>query len=154
MAGVQLKLEGGSQVMAALNRLMQHGDDLTQPLRAIGEYLDETTKQRFIDQQAPDGTPWEPLSALTLARKQRKDRVLTESGTLADNLHYQLDSNNTLAYGSNEVYGAMHQFGGITSPFSLFPNQEIAARPFLGVAPFEKEAILQILAEHLSNVAS
>lgn len=152
MAGsfVQIKVTGANTIAKALNRLLKQSGDLSPALEDIGEYLVESTKQRFVDQQAPDGEPWEELSPTTLSRKKSGLKILGgESGSLKDNLNYQLQGNSALEVGSNEEYAAMHQFGGVTSSRSMFPNQEIPARPFLGVAPFEQTEILAILRDHL-----
>lgn len=74
MAGSFISIEaiGQKQIGQALNRLLKQGSDLEPALRDIGEYLLESTQQRFIDQQAPNGEPWEPLSPKTLAKKNVK----------------------------------------------------------------------------------
>jgi phage virion morphogenesis protein len=142
MAGSFLKVNtvGTKPVSKALNQLLKNVSDISQAQRDIGEYLIETTQQRFVDQQAPDGSPWDPVSPKTLAKKRRSDRVLTESGTLADTLSYQLKGN-TLLFGSNLEYAATHQFGR--------EEDGITAREFLGIAPFEAIEILDILQTHL-----
>ncbi|AQS38586.1 phage virion morphogenesis protein, putative tail completion [Shewanella psychrophila] len=152
MAGTHIKVEakGRTAITKALNSLLKQSGNLTPSLGDIGEYLLKSTQQRFIEQQAPDGSPWAELSSTTLERKQRTDRILTESGTLASSIHYQL-GRNQLTLGSNEEYAAMQQFGGITSPFSMMPNQDIPARPFLGIAPFERAEVIDILQHHLAK---
>jgi len=144
MAGsfVSVDVVGQKQIAQALNRLLKQGSDLEPAFRDIGEYLLESTQQRFVDQQAPDGEPWEPLSPKTLAKKKRQDRILTETGTLADTLNYQIGANQ-LMLGSNMEYAATHQFGR--------EADGIPARPFLGIAPFEQVEILDILRDHLNN---
>ncbi len=157
MAGTYIKVEarGRTAITKALNNLLKQSGNLTPALADIGEYLLESTQQRFIEQQAPDGAPWAELSSTTLERKikqgERTDRILTESGTLASSIHYQL-GRNQLELGSNEEYAAMQQFGGITSAKSMMPGNEIPARPFLGIAPFERKVIIDILEHHLAKV--
>lgn len=143
MAGsfISVDVVGQKQIGQALNRLLKQGSDLEPALRDIGEYLLESTQQRFIDQQAPNGEPWDPLSPKTLAKKKRQDRVLIETGTLVDTLHYQLGVNQ-LTLGSNMEYAATHQFGR--------ESDGIPARPFLGIAVFERVEILAILRDHLN----
>lgn len=143
MAGsfISVDVVGQKQIGQALNRLLKQGSDLEPALRDIGEYLLESTQQRFIDQQAPNAEPWDPLSPKTLAKKKRQDRVLTETGTLVDTLHYQLGVNQ-LTLGSNMEYAATHQFGR--------ESDGIPARPFLGIAVFERVEILAILRDHLN----
>ncbi|MCZ4339644.1 phage virion morphogenesis protein [Shewanella colwelliana] len=154
MAGSSIKIttQGDRAISEVLQQLLEQSQDLTPALNDIGEYLLETHQQRFIDQQTPDGKPWEPLSPTTLARKRRGDRILTEEGNLANNLHYQLTSSlsgASLEFGSNEEYAAMHQFGGTTSPRSMMPNQEIPTREFLGLADEDEQQILRILSAFL-----
>ncbi|MDR8523466.1 phage virion morphogenesis protein [Shewanella fidelis] len=150
MAGsrIEINTKGDRAISEVLQQLIEQSQDLTPALHDIGEYLLETHQQRFIDQQTPDGTPWEPLSPTTLARKRRGDRILIEEGNLANNLHYQI-LDDGLEFGSNEVYAAMHQFGGTTSPQSMMPNQEIPAREFLGLADEDEQQLLQLLSAFL-----
>ncbi|MBL4832166.1 MAG: phage virion morphogenesis protein [Aliivibrio sp.] len=144
MAGsfIQVEVKGAGAISKTLNKLLRQSNDLSPAFRDIGEYLLESTQQRFIDQQAPDGTPWDPVSPKTLKKKKRQDRVLTETGTLADTLNYQLGANQ-LQLGSNMEYAATHQFGR--------EADGIVARPFLGIAPFEQKEILAILQDHLMS---
>lgn len=141
MAGTFLKVSdaGTRSVRKALNEMLDNVSDITPALEDIGDYLVHSTKQRFVDQQAPDGTPWDPVAPRTLAKKRRPDRVLTEEGNLAL-IHFQL-SDNALFVGSNEEYAATHQFGR--------EEDGITAREFLGIAPFEEIKILDILQAHL-----
>lgn len=142
MAGsfASLKVEGADNLAVMLNKYLKQGNDLTTPLRESGEFLLESTQERFRDMQAPDGEPWEPLSPKTLKHKKRPDKILTETGTLADTLNY-LVSGNSLELGSNMEYAATHQFG----------RDDIPARPFLGFAPFEEKEVLDIFRDHLEN---
>ena len=72
-----------TQVVTAINRMIQAGKDLTPVLRDIGEHLLNTTRQRFDVEQAPGGAAWEPLSETTKARKTRNtDKILTHDGYL------------------------------------------------------------------------
>jgi phage virion morphogenesis protein len=78
---------------------------------------------------------------------------ITLEGNLANNLHYQLTSSlysASLEFGSNEVYAAIHQFGGTTSPFSMMPNQEIPARAFLGIADKDEQTVMDIINNYLA----
>ncbi len=142
MAGTYIHVEttGLTQINKALKTLVRKGQSLDPVLRDIGEYLLESTQRRFIDQQAPDGKPWAPLSPDTILKKKRPDRILVESGNLADLLRYQI-TNNTLQLGSHLEYAATHQFGR--------DEANIEARPFLGIAPFERDEVLNMVGDHL-----
>ncbi|WP_158089131.1 phage virion morphogenesis protein [Cognaticolwellia mytili] len=137
---IKVDVKGISHISKAISRAIKKGQDLTPALQDIGEYLVESTQRRFIDMQAPDGTPWAPLHNETLAKKKRPDRILTEEGNLADLINYQLNGDD-LAIGTPLEYGATHQFGRLEAG--------IEARPFLGIAPFERAEIREILRDHL-----
>ena len=156
MAGASIKVSvrGERTIAKALNSLLKQGHNLAPVLGDIGEYLLPSTQQRFVDMQAPDGSPWAELSGTTIemkvAKGARLDRILTESGTLADTLHYQISAD-TLSLGSNQEYAAIQQFGGITAANSMIPGVEIPAREFLGMAPFEKDEVEAIVAGYLAQ---
>ncbi|WP_299001722.1 phage virion morphogenesis protein [uncultured Shewanella sp.] len=145
MAGTHIDITARGQVKVAkaLNQLLKQGQNLNPILGDIAEYLLESTQGRFVDQQAPDGKPWQPLSPDSLLTKKRADRILTESSTLADTLNYQLAATH-FRLGSPLEYAATHQLGR--------DEANIVARPFLGLAPFERVEIMGMLNQHLSKV--
>lgn len=111
MAGAMLNVElDDSRTGAALAELMERLGDLTTPLLDIAEYLHQSTDDRFSRQVAPDGSPWAPLAPSTLARK-KGNKILRQDGHLQDTIRHSV-SGNELAFGTDRVYGAIHQFGG------------------------------------------
>jgi len=132
-------------------RLIDDGSDLEPVMRDIGEHLLESTQQRFKDQVDPEGTAWEPLSELTLSRKEKNtDKILIGEGNLMG-LLVVAASSDAVEIGSNLEYAAMHQFGGTTAANSMFPGKEIPARPFLGVSTSDDAAIIKLLQAHLDG---
>ena len=91
MAGATLKVEiDDAEVRAALNHLIAAGRDMTPVMRNIGEHLLNTTRERFSEEKAPDGTPRALLTDSTKRRKARNlGKILTERGFLRGNLTYQ-----------------------------------------------------------------
>jgi len=142
MAGVNysIQISGQEQVIDAFNHLIKRANDLEPVFSDIGEYLIESTQQRFVDEETPDGEPWTPLKEKTIKYKARKDKILTESGSLADTLNYQLNGNELL-FGSNLEYAATHQFGR--------ENANIPAREFLGLSNDDEKEILGLISDHL-----
>jgi phage virion morphogenesis protein len=111
MAGAMLDVVIDTTVIGkALDELTERLGDLTTPFNDIAEYLHQSTNDRFIKQVAPDGSPWAPLAASTLARK-KGGRILREKGTLQDTMRHSV-SGNELAFGTDRPYGAIHQDGG------------------------------------------
>ena len=116
MAGVTLTVEVDDlEVRAALNQLLAAGLDMTPLMRDIGEHLLNTTRERFVSQEGPDGTPWAPLSESTKRRKTRNlGKILTERGFLRGNLAYEPRRTSVLV-GSPSIYAGTHQFGASES---------------------------------------
>ena len=61
MAGARITVEfDDAEVRAALDRLLKAGTDFTPAMQDIGEHLVNATKQRFFDEEGPDGVPPHP----------------------------------------------------------------------------------------------
>ena len=144
-----------SSVQSAFNRLLAGGADLSPLLRDIGERLQTTTKDRFDDAKAPDGTPWAPLSEVTKARKN-KNKILIQDRYLRDLINYQI-SGNTLLVGSSRIYASTHQFGaekgsfGRTKRGAPIPWGDIPARPFLGLSDDDRKDVLEIVSDYIAD---
>ena len=157
MTGARISIDvvGIDDVERRLGRLADAGRDLTPLMADIGEYLVRTTKDRFRDQEAPDGTPWAPLSESTRRRKKiNKDRILTREGYLGGTIAFRASPDEVLV-GSNLIYAGTHQFGaekgafGSTSRGSPIPWGDIPARPFLGLSDADADEIREIVADYL-----
>ncbi|MEC4804747.1 MAG: phage virion morphogenesis protein [Jaaginema sp. PMC 1079.18] len=135
-------------VQAALSRLSSHTTNLQPAFKNIGEYLVLRTQERFDDQQDPKGQRWQPLKASTLARKTRLRKILKilqQDGDLRTSIAYQA-TNRDVSIGTNRVYGAIHQFGGMAGRGR---RVRIPPRPYLGVDDADRAEIVEIIEEHL-----
>lgn len=154
MAGAMLDVTVDlSQVGKALEELHRRLGDLTTPFNDIAEYLHQSTDDRFKQKVAPDGSPWAPLSAVTLARKKGTG-ILREKGTLQDTLRHQVTSTE-LAFGTDRPYGAVHQFGqkkgaSGSSKGRAIPWGDIPARPYLGLSSDDETEVVHIIHDYLS----
>lgn len=79
------------QAMAA--RIERLGGKLKPALRDIGEYLVRSTKQRFAEGKAPDGTPWAPNTETTLIEmlRRRGGDTVRRKGEKSSNPYYRQD---------------------------------------------------------------
>jgi phage virion morphogenesis protein len=138
------------EVLAALQRLVATGADLTPVYYDIGEYLVTSTKDRFAAGVAPDGTPWAPLSPVTVARKGHGKPLIGESRRLGTEIHY-LVLGDGVEVGSSLEYAGTQQLGAKAKSFTggKSPWGDIPARPFLGLSEDDQAAVLDILQEHL-----
>ena len=172
MSGTTLTIDITS-AQAGLAALRKALADPTPAMREIGEVLTASTKQRFVAQAAPDGTPWAPNSQITIERyadrgskgtytKKGKlsakgirrvmgKKILTDHGYLADTIAPQLQAGGkAVAVGSNRVYAAMHQYGGTRADWPHLWG-DIPARPFLGLSDADRTRIREIWTDHLSR---
>ncbi|QLP58641.1 phage virion morphogenesis protein [Klebsiella quasipneumoniae] len=111
MSGVTLTFNAQD----ALSKLWDARADMMRPeplLRSMGERLLEFHQQRFKEQKSPAGVPWKELSSRYRIRKRKnQDKVLTRDGYLRNTLRWQVNADELL-FGTDRVYGAIHQFGG------------------------------------------
>jgi len=148
MAGTHIRIElDDRQVRQALDRLLRATRDLSDPMAEIAEVLLENTQKRFERGQAPDGTPWAPLSPkYRRSRRKRRSRGADAILVLDDHLRGELHATSGRDWaevGSSRIYAATHQFGD--------PRRNIPARPFLGLDDQDLANIHEILAEYLEN---
>lgn len=111
MTGITLEYQAEA-VLDAIRAATEALGDPELLLRDMGEYLMIAHDKRFASQSAPDGTPWQALSpAYARRKKKNQNKILVLDGYLKNTLRYQV-TGNELAFGTNRVYAAIHQFGG------------------------------------------
>lgn len=74
-----------SDMQALIAKSIRNVEDMTPVMRSYAEYLVKETDERFKKEVSPDGTPWMPLSPLTVANKARQnkiDKILQQDGYL------------------------------------------------------------------------
>lgn len=160
------------RITQALGELQQRvsPEGLQAPLKAIGELLAESTRQRFETGTAPDGSRWAANAENTylglLGKKdvRNKDgriaasgikkvmgkKPLVASGQLAGSIRHQLLPGGTgVEVGTNRFAdawdggAAVHQFGS--------RDGRIPARPFLGLSDADETGVMAILNRHLAG---
>lgn len=153
-----------AQVTAALAALFDAISSPVEAMQDIGEFMVKSTKERFPEGAAPDGTPWAPNSPVTLARKKDTRPLFGESGRLSSQIFYAADQTG-VEWGSPAIQAAVMQFGAAQGAFGAFigkdklgrdhfhhlPWGDIPARPFLGVSDQDKTDILDIVHEALAR---
>ena len=137
-----------TQVLKALQQLVDNVDNPSPALREIGEELVESTKQRFASKTDPDGKGWKDNSAATIARKGRDFPLTGETGLLGEQIHYNLIGSDELEVGSSMEYAAMQQFGGLKSEFGHLWG-DIPSRSFLGISSSDEKQIIDIVGDHI-----
>lgn len=163
-----------------LQQLVDRAGDLRDALGEIGEIMTASTQARFGQGVDPDGSPWAPLAASTLALKKGPG-TLRESLHLQSSIRYQVDGD-AVRIGTDVPYAAAHQFG--RDAWTIVPRNKQAlafgppasrvggknarqvgpayvvkkvehpglpARPFLGLSSQDESDILAMLAEYLAG---
>lgn len=177
MAGARQTFDSNyddAAVRQRLHDLQAAAGDMTPALKNIGEHQVQSTEQNFRNETGPDGQPWQEVSKKTRARKKHP-KVLTESGHLRGSVNYRANRK-SVTIGSNVPYAAAHQFGfagqvqvpqhqrlikqafgkplafpvwGTVGAFSF--EQNIPARPFIGVGESDRIEIVSILEDHFAT---
>jgi phage virion morphogenesis protein len=185
MAGAEITIKvDDREAREAFDRLMRLGRQPAPVLRHLGERLLESTRARFEAGRDPDGRPWKPLAQPTTIQRAGGAKAFTKKGALRKpaqdriarikmlvrdrqaglmaTLRYQVGGD-TLQLGTDKVYGAIHQFGGVIRAkgkalaipsedggVRLVKSVTIPARPYLGVSSGDTAVIREVLREHAS----
>ncbi|WP_315568774.1 phage virion morphogenesis protein [Haemophilus parahaemolyticus] len=129
----------------AAQQLHNIARQLQQPRKlygVLGETLKKIHAERFKQEVDPQGNGWQPLSAKTLARKQKKGKstkILRQDGYLSDRTAYNYNNKN-VEFGSDAKYARLHQFGGKASRGK---KVTIPKRPWLGVSQQDEQKLLR-----------
>lgn len=143
------------EVQRALKDLAGRVADLRPALKAIGEDLQESTKQRFVSGKAPDGAPWAPNKPSTIARKGHAKPLIGETKHLGEQIHWELQGQHAVVVYSAMEYAATQQFGankgqfGATRHGAPIPWGDIPPRPFFGLSDADQANIERTIREHL-----
>jgi phage virion morphogenesis protein len=149
-----LKLIIDNRVVNVIDELIRRGENPRPLLGELGEYLLESTQQRFAEKLSPEGVPWEPVSAAYAERKRAgratshhadartndPDDILRLTFQLSENVFYQVNDRDLLI-GSAEPYAAAHQWG--------YPKRNLVARPWLGISEKDAREIEAIASDYL-----
>lgn len=175
-----IKVEiGNDEITQALNKLSDQPRIVHSILDQIGEYLIDSTKQRFRASTGPDGKRWAPNTEVTImeymgkfsgsytkkgkiskrgAERARDKRPLFGETTVLNlTIGKRIVGNDTLLVGSPMGYAAAQQFGmkkgyaGRNSKGRPIPWGDIPARPFLGISGDDRDTILDIISMSLTE---
>lgn len=143
-------------VIDVLNQMESTLKNSNALLADLGEYVVQSTQERFRTSTAPDGTRWLPNSETTylsiLGSNHTDDegrlnhrginrvgskRPLVGDGTLMRDIHYQI-SGELLLVGSNLIYAAAQQFGATIKP----KNAKALSWKIGGLSVFAQQVVI------------
>lgn len=142
------------------------------PLMAdLAEGLLHSTQGRFKTSTGPDGRPWAPLAASTLAMK-RGPKILVEDGYLSGLLRAAWTDNTADVESTPLPYAQVHQDGGrraytikprtktaLSWPGGRHPTAKVVhpplpARPYMGLSKEDQQFIIERVQWWLSRAIS
>tara|TARA_B110000211_G_scaffold15953_1_gene16687 strand:+ start:17478 stop:17999 length:522 start_codon:yes stop_codon:yes gene_type:complete len=160
-----------AEVRPALEALQDAIGNVDPVLAQIGEYLIDSTKDRFKTATDPNGNAWAANKDSTLENyanrfktsftkkgnrsKKGRDRIANkkpltgETKQLQKQIFYHV-SNGELQVGSPLIYAATQQFGAKAKSYGpKTPWGDIEARPFLGISDKDETEVLAIIYDYL-----
>ncbi|MDA8483595.1 phage virion morphogenesis protein [Pseudomonas resinovorans] len=155
---VQSNLPKLQPLFVKLKELGGHPQPL---LKKIAYYGESSTRERFNSETAPDGQKWKE----SLRARLTGGKTLTQDGHLGDSITSTANDQKA-EWGSNRIYAAIHQFGGVIKPKSAtalrfqipglgwVTRQQVTlpARPYLGISDDDQENILDLVNQHISSL--
>lgn len=151
--GVTYRIDD-EDVTRAIRKLVDLGEDPTPIMRGIAAIGENSTRERFETETAPDGTRWKP----SIRARMTGGRTLTRDGHLSGSITSGYGRDHA-EWGSNRIYAGIHQGGGeirakgggylrfrlAGGGFRTVKSVTIPARPFLGLADIDKTDILDLV---------
>ena len=108
MTGARIEIPGEGAALAALAAIVDRLDHPYPMYDDIGASLVTSTQRRFEEGRGPDGSPW-PKS---VRAKMTGGKTLIESARLMNSQTHNA-SDAGVEVGTNVVYAAIHQLGGV-----------------------------------------
>jgi phage gpG-like protein len=127
--GVSIDLRDIGGVGNKLRKLAQTNP--ADALPVIGESMVSKVQETFETATDPYGTPWKPLSPMTLSFRGAGARTLQDNRILRNSINYQVRDNKAVAIGTKTLYARVHQFGNPQHRVFGGPVSPLPARPFL-----------------------
>lgn len=163
VASFRLDIEGQAATLLSLDRLAGRFEDMHPLMEQFGQYGEDSTRQRFSDQVAPDGERWAPSYR---ARTQGGETLL-DSGRLRASMSY-LASSSSAEWGTNVIYAGVHQFGDTIRPkaggvlkfnipglgFRSAHEVVMPQREFLGLSAEDEDELGAIVDDYIAEALS
>lgn len=118
MVGVKVNFDTKADIFAGTAFQKIREGDYSIPLRRIGAVVAGDIQQGMINQVSPDGTPYKPLSPVTIKLRKRGGKgkygpkALLDSGRLLGSIVWNLINKNSVEIGTNVEYARVQQEGG------------------------------------------
>ena len=144
---IEIKIDN-KEVEKALLEIAQKTSNLRPLMKIIAGIMADSTEENFKVEGRPK---WKDLSEKTKTARRKTGhypgQILQVSGQLAMSITTQYD-NESAVIGSNKVYAAIHQLGGLAGKNK---SVTIPARPYLVVTDDDFEDILSQTQKYITE---
>ncbi|MFW2438061.1 MAG: phage virion morphogenesis protein [Arenicellales bacterium] len=143
MSGVAINIEAEFKpIYEVFDNMIEAGLDTGELMDMVGLEMVGSTVDRFRTSTAPDGSAWKPV--------KRGGTPLVDQGLLRGSITH-LHDQDEVEWGTNSIYGAIHQFGGQAGRNHAVT---IDARPYVGVSDDDEELIQDVAYDFLEDIHS
>jgi phage virion morphogenesis protein len=134
VSGVTIEIDT-RPVLHMLQMVSQRLEDMTPVMRSIGEVVINQADEAFEEGASPAGKPWKPSARV----KEKGGQTLIDSARLRNSITSEASAKQ-VEVGTNVIYAAIHQLGGVIRPktkkalfFGGIMRRSVTmpARPFL-----------------------
>ncbi|MDO5614442.1 MAG: phage virion morphogenesis protein [Paracoccus sp. (in: a-proteobacteria)] len=111
--GVTIRIDV-DEISDGLRAMLSRLSNLRGFYKNVGKHMVNSVDQNFRQEVAPDGTPWQALSAARIKQRARTSSelgILRDTGDLLDSLNADA-TDNGVSIGVLSKYAKIHQFGG------------------------------------------
>lgn len=160
--GIRFEVDSGP-VVAALDRAIAAGVDLTPAMRGIAGHLADAAQERFESGSNPLGVPWKPSKRV----EEHGGKTLVKSGDLVGSIRADWGADYAAAgpeaSGGAAIYAAIHQLGGVIVPKVKkalhFAGRTVARvvmpkREYLGWNDESQDYAIAVLGDHIAEAFS
>jgi phage virion morphogenesis protein len=114
-----------SQLTQALSRLAKRTSNLKPTLSAIAAYHERQLQKAFDANRTPEGEPWQPLAASTIANKRNTKPLVEEIGRIPGSRFSEVQ-NNSAVIGYGDPLAALHDSGYTIPARTVIPKNRQA----------------------------
>jgi phage virion morphogenesis protein len=114
-----------SQLTQALSRLAKRTSDLKPTLSAIAAYQEREYQKAFEANRTPEGEPWQPLAASTIANKRNTKPLVEAIGRIPGSRFSEVQ-NNSAVIGYGDPLAALHDSGYTIPARTVIPKNRQA----------------------------
>lgn len=144
---IEIKIDN-KKVEKALLEIAQKTSNLRPLMKNIAGIMADSTEENFKEEGRPK---WKDLSEKTKTARRKTGhypgQILQVSGQLAMSITTQYD-NESAVIGSNKVYAAIHQLGGLAGKNK---SVTIPARPYLVITDDNFEDVLSQTQKYITE---